>query len=288
MCGRCCKLCDRCILQSGWFLHAHKTINPSSLQGSWDMLSFLCAQRIRGCWFIYFWPFSNCFKSLWYEEKIYFILFLVVQHVRKAAARRGLISQGWNPHTWVSLSWWLFGIWKAFCPKDQQSPWARNPWRWVSAWSQAETPQSPQDCGIHVTRPHRHVPVWFRQEVPNLLLTYSGKGSAPQAPTWRFGDLRDVASLTGSEELVEYLRPLRVCFIYCPALQPLGPAGTRTSTSSPRCLSPGHPSTGAALVPGPFSWGWQWGLSAWGSFFSMIVFFFFLWFGVGFIQGLLQ
>lgn len=88
--------------------------------------------------------------------------------------------------------------------------------------------------------------------------------------------MRDVASLTGSEELVEYLSPLRVCFIYCPALHPLCTAGARTSTSSPRCLPPGPPGTGAALVPGPFSWGWQWGLSAWGRLFSMIVFFFFL------------
>lgn len=100
------------------------------------------------------------------------------------------------------------------------------------------------------------------------------EGLCPLSPCLEVLDSRDVASLAGSEQLVEHLSPLRVCFIYCPVLRSLVTAGARTNASSPRCLPPVPPGTGAALELGPFSRGWQWGLSAWGSFFSMIVFFF--------------
>ncbi|XP_040415850.1 uncharacterized protein LOC121071568 [Cygnus olor] len=142
---------------------------------------------------------------------------------------------------------------------------------WREAW---QLRQLPQDRGMNGIRPHRFVPVRFHRVVLNLLLAYSGKDFAPSAPAWRFRDSRDVASLAGSEQLVEHLSPLRVCFTYRPVLRSLVTAGARTNTSSPCCLLPGPPGTGAALVLGPFSRGWQWGLSAWGSFFSMIVFFF--------------
>lgn len=61
---------------------------------------------------------------------------------------------------------------------------------------------------MHLLRAHRLVAIQLHQVILNLLFTYTGRGFTPPTPTQRIRDLREVGSLTVSEdwdkELIDY------------------------------------------------------------------------------------
>lgn len=201
----------------------------------------------------------------------------------------GLISQGWDHHTWVSLSWWLFGSLESFLPQGRAKPLG----------------QEPMEMGeCLITGRNTPVPsgLWDSCHWAPQTCTCSVSSGGPEpAPHLQWEGLCSPSpylEVWGLERCGKPDRQWRTCWVPQPSpclfyLLPCSAPSPYSRRKGQHLQSPLPPSwtsrhggsLGArslflGLAVGAFSLGQ--------TLFYDSIFFFSLWFGVGFIQGLLQ